>query len=708
MKIYSVPCFRWLNIWIITIGVSWSILGEALANDHLIQQEDSLKRILARESDPKILIPVLSRLAQLHEFEPERMFYLRRQYDLAVQIGSVPSMYEALGNMSTYYYNCLDQRDSLLYWNAKIDSIAYSRNEYPNVFFLAKSLSCKDLSNNRNYEFALSEALDFYRLASEKKQIYGLIHCLECQGIIFRAVRRDSDAVESFQEGLNLLDDSDPRGKELELTPSERSDIQLRMIGLQLESCSRIHQFERAEQISRTYLELIKKQEYLNDTNGDLYPVKREYWLYYSLCIEMYVRQNKLDKAKKSMCDVEPYIGSIFLEGDYVELVFYFSVATYYKAVKNWPMALSYIDKILKVERLPDELQLKADILKQQGKQEEVLALYDEIYEFNQQKNKETFIRQINQLRTLHEITRKEEQKQLLTHNAQKMAHKQGQLVFSLLVLFVLLILLYVLYIYIRRVQRLRNELLHEKESLLQSEERLINERDRAEEASRMKSTFVANMSHEIRTPLNAIVGFSGLLIDDSSDPEEREEYARVIKNNTELLLTLINDVLDLSRMETGDMVFKMDNYSLFGCCRKALDSVHHRIPEGVRLTFTPDKQDVMVYTDSVRLQQVLTNLLTNACKFTLEGEINLSYKVEDGGKMVHIAVTDTGSGVPLEKQATIFKRFEKLDDYKSGAGLGLSICTLIIEHLGGSIFIDSTYTEGARFIFTHPCEIPS
>ena len=138
--------------------------------------------------------------------------------------------------------------------------------------------------------------------------------------------------------------------------------------------------------------------------------------------------------------------------------------------------------------------------------------------------------------------------------------------------------------------------------------------------------------------------------------------------------------------------------------CRKALDRIRYRIPEGVRLTFTPDQNSVVVYTDVLRLQQLLTNLLTNAAKFTTEGEINLSYKQEADGQNVRITVTDTGCGIPLDKQAAVFKRFEKLDDYKTGTGLGLSICSIIAERLGGSIFIDSSYTDGARFVLIHPC----
>ena len=193
-----------------------------------------------------------------------------------------------------------------------------------------------------------------------------------------------------------------------------------------------------------------------------------------------------------------------------------------------------------------------------------------------------------------------------------------------------------------------------------------------------------------------------------STDAKEREEYSSIIRNNTDLMLNLVNDVLDLSRMETGDLHFNIKDYPLLECCQMALESVRYRMPDGVKLTFSPAGEPIVVHVDNLRLQQLLTNLLTNAAKFTEKGEINLSFQLAPDREKVCIAVTDTGAGIPLEKQAAVFNRFEKLDDYKPGAGLGLSICLLIAERLNGSLSIDSSYTDGARFVLILSCEIDS
>ena len=246
--------------------------------------------------------------------------------------------------------------------------------------------------------------------------------------------------------------------------------------------------------------------------------------------------------------------------------------------------------------------------------------------------------------------------------------------------------------------------MLKEREALIESEKNLRVAKDKAEEANQAKTTFIANISHEVRTPLNAIVGFASLLSDSSCTQEEKEEFSSIISNNTELLLNLVNDVLCLSQIEAGNLNFSIRPVNLADCCRNSIDTIRHRVVEGVSLTFTPDDPSLLLNTDPLRLQQLLVNLLINAAKFTEKGEINLSFHSNQGANAVDLIVTDTGCGIPADKVALIFKHFEKIDEYKQGTGIGLSICQAIAGALGGTIRLDSGYTQGARFIFTHPC----
>lgn len=661
---------------------------------------DSLESLLSVSSDPHVTIPLLTSLAELNNQTPAEVVWLERCYEEAYRIDSLPAIYFTLFNLSRHYYNEFGKRDSLLYWGKKVDSISQSWNEYPNVLFDVKSYSCQDLLWNGEYEQALNEALNEYRLASKIKHPYGLVRCTESLGLIYKRMRRDSDAVVIFQEGIDMLDD-------MECTEVKRTETRMRMRSYQAECAFKVCPFERASDIFERYEEAVDSMDRLNKQTETFVNVKREYWLLYSLYADLYIRENMLPEARQMLEKAKQYVGNVVVDGDYVENTYLVTQAHYYRKIGNLSRAIQLIDEIFKTERIPGDLRFKAEILEEQGKLEEALALYDELNTISLQQNKQTFFRQVNQLRTLHELNNKEIQEHEIQLNNERMAQKQQQFFFLSVVSLVLLCLSYILFGYYRRARRLKDELLLEKQSLLESENNLEQEKVKAEESSRMKSAFIANMSHEIRTPLNAIVGFSGLLVDDSTELEEREEYAAVTHNNTEQLLNLVNDVLDLSRMEAGDLNFKFGDYPLIECCQSALDSICHRVPEGVALTFTPDTIPVTLHTDTLRLQQILTNLLTNAVKFTQEGEINLAYEVVDEGKQVRISVTDTGCGIPKEKQAAVFRRFEKLDDYKAGAGLGLSICTLIADRLGGTLSIDPTYESGARFVFTHPCEIP-
>ena len=625
--------------------------------------------------------------------------YNERLYENAMAVDSISVAYLGLKNLAEYYYD-QSVRDSLEYYCSLVDSIAKARHEYPNVLFDVKSLSCQDLLWLGNYELAMSEAMDLYRLASNLDHRYGLLRCSETLGLIYQRIRRDSDAVVSFQESLDLL-------KDIKDVP-DIMDTKVRLTSYQLESSVRTKQYASTERILGQYKALLDEQYKIYQEKNDLLSIKREYWLLYSFYTSFYLSQGDLENAKRSLDQASSYADSNWVEGDYAINTYLAVKARYHKAAGDIPLALHCINEVLETERLPEDIQFKADILKEQGLLGEVMALYDELYSTLTKRRGTSFLRQVNQLRTLHELHEKELKETELKEAGQRIARKQDLLIFILSISVVLLILLYVLFLYYRHLRSLKNQLQREKELLLESQRLLIKEKTRAEEASLMKSAFLANMSHEVRTPLNAIVGFSGLLVEPSTDEEERKEYSSIIRNNTDLMLNLVNDVLDLSRMETGDLHFDIKDHPLLVCCQMALESVRHRIPDGVKLTFSPAGEPITVRVDNLRLQQLLTNLLTNSAKFTEKGEINLSFQLAPDREKVCIAVTDTGAGIPLEKQAAVFNRFEKLDDYKPGAGLGLSICLLIAERLNGSLSIDSSYTDGARFVLILSCEIDS
>ncbi len=270
-------------------------------------------------------------------------------------------------------------------------------------------------------------------------------------------------------------------------------------------------------------------------------------------------------------------------------------------------------------------------------------------------------------------------------------------LVIGLSVLALLMIQLVILLLTRRKLLRkLRN-----------NEKKLIVAREKAEESDRLKSAFLANMSHEIRTPMNAIVGFSTLLQDEGCTHEERVEYSNIVVSNSEILLTLLNDILDISSLECGKIRFNYSVEPINELCQRVLMTTAHTRKAGVEARYEGPKEEFSMMTDSHRLSQVLINLLTNAAKFTEKGCITVKCDVRPLEKLVYFSVSDNGIGIPPDKREMVFNRFEKLEgNHKNGTGLGLAICKQIVTIFGGRIWVDPDYTEGARFVFTHPIGI--
>nr|WP_203558757.1 HAMP domain-containing sensor histidine kinase [Bacteroides sp. 51] len=324
-----------------------------------------------------------------------------------------------------------------------------------------------------------------------------------------------------------------------------------------------------------------------------------------------------------------------------------------------------------------------ARVLMKTGKAEKANQLYQDVNKVKDSLSINSYTRQGNRLHASYQIDTIEFENQTEKNNLVRMAIIVGGTI---------LILSFLLASYIRRSNR----------KLAASRKSLEEAKRQAETSTRSKSMFLSNMSHEIRTPLNALSGFSAILTEESIDNETRQQCTEIIQQNSELLLKLINDVIDLSSLEFGKMQFNFEHCDAIVLCRNVVEMVQKIKQTRAEILFDTDLEELILYTDDARLQQVLINLLINATKFTPSGSITLKLSLQSKS-MALFTVTDTGCGIPLENQQKIFKRFEKLDEQDKGTGLGLSICQLIIKHIGGDIWIDPEYTEGSRFCFTHP-----
>lgn len=376
--------------------------------------------------------------------------------------------------------------------------------------------------------------------------------------------------------------------------------------------------------------------------------------------------------------------------------------------VGNYNKALSVLDEreteLRKKNNLTTLMALrktKADILWDMNRKEEAAGLYRDFL-LEQKKEKER-----NEEITTSEFATMLNLQQL---NAEKVRlekiSQKKQLQNTRTILFSVLGLLCIVVIFLwqqrklnAKLHRAKNKLDEQNRTLIKAEEELRKAKEVAEQSNWLKTMFIQNMSHEIRTPLNSIVGFSGVLADMLDEKEDIGQYVALIESNSKLLLKLVGDILDISILDS-EVEIKHNAVDVNACCQASIDAAGASFDPGVKLIFEPACDELIINSNYNYIVQVLDNLLGNASKFTHEGSVTLAYEVKKEENQLIFTVTDTGIGIPVEEQERVFERFVKLDNFSQGAGLGLSICRIVAERLGGYLRIDKGYTQGTRVIF--------
>lgn len=674
--------------------MSFPFIGTAFAESAYTL--DSLLRVVSKNADSENVMRALKTLSVINREKPDEVFFLNRLLREAERVDSVAVIYDALSNLSRYYYN-LSNSDSLAYWVRYTDSIVNLRKDNPDTYYDVHSFISKDFLYKDLYDLSIDEAVKLQKKAQETGHVYGMICSSETLGIIYQASQQDSLAIEAFQDALTRLEAID-------------GDLYYRtyIMSYQIRSCLKQNKLEDVQMLLEKYKKTLDLRDEINRKNHIVYTMNWHRWMQYSFYVDLYLQKNQITKAKQALDQSTAYaVSGNGLNNNTDFSAYYYNCvkARYYKRVKNYPEALAAIDTILNNSLEPEILDLKIELLTEKGDYEEAVVLYKKRLQLTEKKYNTAFTNQVKQLRTVYNVNDREVQAKELEISNLEVQAKKRQLFYSLVLSGTLLLLLYIIFLIYRRTRKLKNELVEEKVSLIDSKQKLNLEKKKAELANQKKTRFIASMSHEIRTPLNAIVGFSSLLIDPICKNEDKNEFLSIIDKNSDILLNLINDVLDLSRIEAGNLKFSFEPTDLVVCCEEILCSVKHKVSSEVALTLTVDRDSFILYTDPQRLRQLLLNLLNNALKFTSKGEINLAFEVNEDKREVKFIITDTGCGIPLSEQDKIFERFEKLDEYAQGTGLGLSICRIIAERLGGCVSIDPYYIGGARFLFVHPLD---
>ena len=518
---------------------------------------------------------------------------------------------------------------------------------------------------------AIDRARLMYEYAKDIKSNFGIALSNQAVGQAYSASNIQDKALISYMDALRYLPENNPQTYRL-----------LVKISTQLQQMNRLEEA----------MEYVKKLNPLLEQNP-------EHPLAIPILIEnatYYISSGDQDTALQYLHRAD----SIYKNHTH-EIAHEFSI-NYYTAACYRALAADYHDKEKADEALALYNQLlevvsnnkrsleyrwicaeKIYLYKLLGRFDEACQIYKELYSVTDTLASKSYIRQINALKATYQVDEIE-----LENKAQ-----QNKMVVVLIFIGLgLLTFISMLAIWLRR----------QKKVVVMSTETLEQLRHNAENATRAKSIFLSNMSHEIRTPLNALSGFSALLTEEGLDDSTRRQCTDIIQQNSELLLKLINDVIDLSSLEFGKMQFSIAEHDAVATCRNVTDTVGKVKQTQAELLFETSLEELYIETDDSRLQQVLINLLINATKFTPDGSITLKLE-KQSEEMALFSVTDTGCGIAPELHSRLFGRFEKLDEKAQGTGLGLSICRLIIKRLGGDISIDPSYMDGARFVFTHP-----
>lgn len=566
--------------------------------------------------------------------------------------------------------------DSVIAWSEQLLPTQQS-NEDRTTYFLLQLQLANAYTLRGDISLATNRAQLMYEEAKATDYQFGMVVANQAIGDAYNTIANMGDkALESYQDALTELSNISDQHP-------YRAQLLLKMSNV----LQRKGRLEEAEKI----LEELEKILYQEPD----YPTD------FFFCIEKtnfaishgHLSQDYLDEANIWLHKMDS-IYQLHPEKFYRFHLDY-TTAAYYRAMRNWDkqywkQALDIYSK-LQAEYSGNKRSTyyrwtsleKIYLCKIQGMAMEACRIYQELYPPIDTLASQSYIRQINTIKAKYQVDKAE----TASNN------EYNKIITSILVGTMALVTLFVLLAILLKRQR---------EKVKLSTQKLATSRINAENAMRAKSVFLSNMSHEIRTPLNALSGFSSLLTEEGLDDETRRQCNEVIQQNSELLLKLINDVIDLSSLEFGKLQFCIALHDAVSICRNVIDTVNKVKQTQAELTFTTELEEMPIETDDSRLQQVLINLLINATKFTPQGSIVLKLEKETDDTVL-FTVTDTGCGIPKDKQANIFQRFEKLNENAQGSGLGLSICQLIIEHIGGQIWIDSEYAEGSRFCFTHP-----
>lgn len=661
---------------LIIIAVFLSVATNLFSQKQQIAEVDSVVMAYYRKCLGEIRNPVVLSMADT-------------LYQMAEHDGDKRMQAVALCTKIDYYYYSQgeNKRDSLIAWVNRVQAFARETHQPKYYYFVwGQRLIIYYLSQGE-YNIALLEAEKMLKEAEQDDYREGIAECYACLASIFSSKRLYEKELEFTLKEIELF---------------EKYNLERYNISAKYSTAARML-IEKGEYTqAKEYIEKAFEQVQI--------PLHK---LYADIaCIRLELEKGNLEETARLLDECRQMIDSTQLLTIHKHHLY--NVETdYYRATKQYKKALEAWEntKNATMSRGQDfvasqNLVVKGNIYWEMGQKElaaDIFKEYIELMEEEKAKNEEITTAEFSTLLNLQRLSAEK------TELEEKV--REDQLRYTQTILILLLVLLFIIVFFFIRQRKLNAQLRKSRDILddknrvlLRAEEELRTAKEAAEESSRMKTVFIQNMSHEIRTPLNSIVGFSTLLSEMfSEESEDIKLYSETIEKNSQLLLKMINDILVISDLDRDNLFVEHEPVNINGCCQRAVEMTEPLLHGGVTLLFEPLSDNLVIESNEELLIQILNNLLSNAAKFTDTGSISFVLDLNRQHQKLRFVITDTGIGIPADKQEYVFQRFTKLDDFSQGTGLGLPICRLAAEKLGGSLILDKDYAKGARFILEIP-----
>lgn len=573
---------------------------------------------------------------------------------------------------------------------------------------LSRAATRASLSSEEDRQAYLLKILDQYQSVNDNRTLIQSIEQL-FRVCIYLGASTQGTLLGGYMDRLGELIDQLPPGYEpLRNMYYVQADI----------IYGNINEPAKALKASNRLLDIIKGLEKDYHKKGRIYRnYDRYYYLIYRRILSNYSSLSPEDVDNyyskiKELAEKNSDLAADIADNERVEVYYLMSKGRYAEAIEILKRQIDNPRQVQHQRRMLEEMVKAAS---EEGDKDALLMASTRLNDYLQKYIALNANEHYNELKILYDIN------EIKTHNAmlEKKHRKDSRewitilIIMSIAILIILVVSVAVLYKSYRRSMRLAADLkktnsllVAESVSLKETQQKLIVARNEAQMANKQKSDFIHNMSHEVQVPLSTIEEYTQLIVDfvDDNSRKYLQKYVQVVSLSCDMLKTLINDVFDLAALENGSMQVKFSEVSLSSLCTMPLESVRGQLNNGVELIFDEPSPAAFVYTDPTRVKQVLINLLSNAAKFTKKGKITLSCSMSPDSSNAIFSVADTGIGIPDGKENVIFNRFEKLDPYTSGGGLGLHICKLIARLLGGDVYVDKSYHRpGAKFVFTIP-----